>query len=373
MACGALEQQIEFRREPLPPLAELEGQWRALEALAQPSFFTSWLWIGSWLAALPPWRQPALLRGVAGGATVALALVGASATRRRLGLVRARGLHLNETGDACFDAATIEHNGPLAERGHEGAALDALVGWFAGMDDSADELHIGGSLRRPSEAAVEARGLGRSERALPSYSLDLTRLADSGGELDPVLSTNARQQLRRALRHFERRGPLRLQPAETVPEALDFFLRLKALHVASWDRRGKPHAFAGSFFEPFHRLLIERGLPAGGVELFEATAGDTAIGYLYNFRRADRVYAYQSGLDYGDGGARPGVVAHALAIRQACRTGARIYDFLAGHNRLKESFSTHREPMLWQVVRQRRLRFHLEDLGRRLKRLGRRD
>ena len=40
---------------------------------------------------------------------------------------------------------------------------------------------------------------------------------------------------------------------------------------------------------------------------------------------------------------------------------------MAGHNRLKESFATRCEPMLWQVVQQPRLRFRFEHLARRLK------
>ena len=40
---------------------------------------------------------------------------------------------------------------------------------------------------------------------------------------------------------------------------------------------------------------------------------------------------------------------------------------MAGRNRLKESFSSRCEPMLWQVLQQPRLIFRLEHLGRRLK------
>jgi hypothetical protein len=40
---------------------------------------------------------------------------------------------------------------------------------------------------------------------------------------------------------------------------------------------------------------------------------------------------------------------------------------MAGRNRLKESFATRCEPMLWQVVQQPRLAFRLEHLARRLK------
>jgi CelD/BcsL family acetyltransferase involved in cellulose biosynthesis len=109
-------------------------------------------------------------------------------------------------------------------------------------------------------------------------------------------------------------------------------------------------------------------LRKGGTQLLKASAGDRVIGYLYNFRLGNRVYSYQSGFDDVDRRERPGVVAHALAIRHAFRSGAGVYDFMAGRNRSKESFATCCEPMLWQVIQQNRLTFRLEDLGRRMKR-----
>jgi CelD/BcsL family acetyltransferase involved in cellulose biosynthesis len=359
---------VEFSHEALPPLATFEREWRALEARARPSFFTSWQWIGTLLAAVPPAHRPNLLRGTARGETVGLALLGSGVSRRRRGLVRSRALYLNETGDQRFDSITIEHNSILAPAGQEAAVFDSALAWFANRGDVADELYISGSVLRLAETAVEGRGLGRRETALPSYSVDLGLLSSSGGELYRVLSANARQQLRRALRHFESYGPLQLSAAATTAEALGFFAELKALHCASWERRGKRHSFSGEFFEPFHRLLIERSFAEGATQLLRATAGDRVIGYLYNFRLGDRIYAYQSGFADADRRERPGIVTHALAIRHAFQSGAGIYDFMAGRNRLKESFATRCEPMLWQVFQQPRLAFRLEHLGRRFKR-----
>jgi CelD/BcsL family acetyltransferase involved in cellulose biosynthesis len=351
----------------LPPLAAIEREWRSLEGGSDASFFTSWHWIGTLLAALPPARQPKLLRGVTDGETVALALLGANTAWRQYGLVRSRGLYLNETGDARFDSLTIEHNGVLAAPEWEAAVWEGLIAWFAALRGEADELYINGSLRPPPRDVLLRWSLECSETAVPSYSVELSRLKQSGGEPYAVLSANARQQLRRALRHFERFGPLYLHEAATISEALSFFASMKVLHCASWERRGRRHSFSGAFFEPFHRLLIERSFAEGGTQLLRASAGDRVIGYLYNFRLGNRVYAYQSGFDDADRRERPGVVTHALAIRHAFQSGAQMYDFMAGRNRLKESFATRCESMRWQVVQQRRLAFQLEDLARRLK------
>src|SRR5207253_11297034 len=145
--------EVEFRRQALPALTTLEGEWRTLETTACPSFFTSWHWIGTLLAALPAAQRPQLLRGVAQGRTVAMALLGAEVTRRRNGLVRSRGLYLNETGDPHFDALTIEHNGILTVAGFEAQAFDAVLAWFAGLSEEADEFHFSGSSLRPTADA----------------------------------------------------------------------------------------------------------------------------------------------------------------------------------------------------------------------------
>jgi CelD/BcsL family acetyltransferase involved in cellulose biosynthesis len=367
LSLTSTSRHVEFGLEALPPLAELEREWRQLEAAGSPSFFTSWHWIGTLLSALPPASRPKLLRGSADGETVSLALLGANETRRRCALVRSRGLYLNETGDPRFDALTIEHNNILAAVEWEPIVWDELIGWFASLRGEADELHVGGSQRRLSEAALGKWGLGYRETSLPSYSVDLCRLEASDGEIYPVLSANARQQLRRALRYFERFGPLRLVEATTVAEALTFLDAMKELHCASWERRGRAHSFSGGFFEPFHRLLIGRSFAAGGTQLLKACAGGRVLGYLYNFRLDNRVYAYQSGFDDADRRERPGIATHFLAIRHAFRSGARVYDFMAGRNRLKESFATRCEPMLWQVLQQPRLAFRLEHFARQIK------
>ncbi|MGE3781216.1 MAG: GNAT family N-acetyltransferase [Alphaproteobacteria bacterium] len=358
---------IEFRRERLPPLAVLESEWRSLERVSEPSFFISWHWIGTFLNALPEGKRPELLRGLRRGETVALALLGATVLRRRHGLIRSRALFLNETGEADYDL-TIEHNGLLVPNRYHSVAVEALIRWFAeDQTGAADEFYIRG-LTQPLAGGVVARhGLHREQTEVPSYWVDLGRLAASNGELYPVLSSNARQQLRRATRHFERFGQLRLDRAAHPGEARDFFAELKDLHIATWQRRGKPHSFIRPFFEAFHHQLIDRHVADGTVQVLRASAGSRLIGYLYNFRLFDRVYTYQSGFAYDETGARPGAVAHALAIRDAYHSGASVYDFLAGRNRLKESYGTTSAPMFWEVVQQPRLGFRAERIARSVK------
>src|SRR5262249_42874718 len=148
--------RVIFCCEALPALPTLECEWRALESIASSSFFTSWQWIGTLMAAIPPANRPKLLRGCAEGKTIALALLGGGRLRRRHGLVRSRALYLNETGDARFDSLTIEHNGVLMTAGWEKAASDELVAWFADLRSEADELYLNGSASRFPTKSLEA-------------------------------------------------------------------------------------------------------------------------------------------------------------------------------------------------------------------------
>lgn len=339
----------------------LAHEWRALEAQAGRGFFLSWAWIGTWLATLPPTLAPFLLRARRGAETVGLA-VGVEHDKSSSRLLSARELYLHATGDPQLDAIYIEHNGFLCATSAEAALMASLAKWFAGTSGF-DTLHLPGIT-----AAVPPGGLIDDYREQPSFALDLVRVAEARGDVAAVLGGNARRQLRRALRAYERRGALAATEAKSVGEALQFFAAMKLLHIASWQRRQRRHAFSGPHFERFHRALIEGEFARGDIQLLRIAAGADTIGYLYNFRRGGVVYAYQSGFDDRERGLSPGVVSHALAAIHNAARGERVYDFLAGANRLKESFATLRYTLVWQTLRRPRLDHRLRAAARRLRR-----
>jgi CelD/BcsL family acetyltransferase involved in cellulose biosynthesis len=216
----------------------------------------------------------------------------------------------------------------------------------------------------PGVAAERIAGVPKSPRLLvskrnvPAFRVcALPSIVNAG--IETRLSRNARQQLRRSIRDYEQFGALRIDEAETVDKAQSYFTSLRELHIRSWTQRGKPHSFRHGFFEKFHRALIGSGIPDGSIQMLRITAGDDAIGYLYNFRRGKRIYAYQSGFDTRKR-LRPGYVCHALAIAHNAARGAETYDFLAGDNRLKQSFADSHYVMSWCTYRQRKLRFQAE-------------
>jgi CelD/BcsL family acetyltransferase involved in cellulose biosynthesis len=320
---------VQVRLAPVHSFAELEGEWRALEAeLPAPSFFQSWSWVGC--LAEERYPDPVLLRAEAGGRLLGLALF----NRRR------RRLHLAESGEAGMDAPFIEHNAPLA---HE-AALGPLL--RAAWGSGARRLVLSGvpPALPPSAGGVALRW---QERLAPRVELDAVRAA--GGDWLAGRSGNSRYQIRRSARAYAAGGPLRLHRAGDAEQALVWLGALIGLHEATWRARGKPGAFATPFLRRFHEALIRRAAPRDELDMLRIEAGGKDVGYLYNFRMRGHVHAYQSGLDHAGAGTheKPGLTCHALAIEHALARGDSIYDFLAGADRYKRSLANAELPLIW--------------------------
>jgi CelD/BcsL family acetyltransferase involved in cellulose biosynthesis len=314
--------------EEIDPL-DLAPRWETLEArIPHLPFFRSWRWVGCLFAER--FTQPVAYQARIGEDIVGLALCNR----------RGRRLFLGESGDAALDAPFIEHNGPLhlprpeVEAGllgallrHAGTARLTLSG-------------IGGE----TLAAVPGTTFRTQTRVAPW--VDLVAVRAAGGQHLPLLSANARHQIRRSLRGL---GEPVLRRAATTADGLKDFDAMVALHGESWRARGQPGAFASPWLLRFHRTLIARAFPRGEVDLLRLEAGARVFGYLYNFRSGGRVLAYQSGLATRglDTHAKPGLSAHALAVQRAADAGDQAYDFLAGDQRYKRSLANRQTPLHW--------------------------
>lgn len=319
---------LKVEAAPFPGFAELGDLWRGLEARADPSAFQSWTWMGC--LAEERFRDPVLLRatGPDGG------LAGLALFNRRGG-----SLWLGASGDPALDAPHVEHNAPLMADGADPAPLVAAAWRLGGVR----RLGLPGV---SAALAMVAGGLALREQVEPTPWIDLDWVRAAGGNYLATRSANTRQQLRRSLRHY---GGVALEEATEPAQARDWLDALIALHQADWRRRGKPGAFAAPFMRRFHAELIARALPRGEVEVLRGVSGGGTIGYLYNFRLAGRVLAYQSGLDHAGAGAhgKPGLTLHLLAIQRALDQGARSYDFLAGAARYKTSLANAEATLVW--------------------------
>jgi CelD/BcsL family acetyltransferase involved in cellulose biosynthesis len=363
--------RITFSVEPFTSVDSLAGSWHDLEARADCSFFLSWQWIGCWLRETD--LHPAVLVGRLDGKVVALALF---AVRRmwRHRWLHAHTIFLHETGDQALDINSIEYNGILVDRSLGAAAieqcLDFLIGTrVVGSSSVAwDELYLGGVPMDYIES-LERCGLPlRIAAQKPTSAIDFAALRAKQRSYLADLSANTRYQIRRSIRLYEKRGPLRLDVAGDAAQALAFLDELKVLHQRHWEGRGKDGAFSYPFLERFHRSLIARCLPEGNVELLRISAGGEPIGYLYNFIWRGWVGTYMSGFAYEDDARlKPGLVSYYLCAERHLANGMRVQDFLAGAYRYKTSLGKPGPDMFWLAVQRPRLRFRLESALRRVK------
>jgi hypothetical protein len=355
---------------PLASIDTLATEWRALEALSTASFFLSWNWIQPLLQALPGNVAPHVLRISDAGRCVALALMWRRVHWRH-GFVRSRAWYLHETGLPAYDRLTMEHNGLLSERGREAEAIRALTSFLANRDDW-DELHLPG-LVTPVHAmwalCAEAALLKVVPRWTKRYHwVDLTAVRGSNGQYLDSLSSNTRYQIRRAIKHYSAFGPLVCERPISLEQAQRWFSELVALHQAYWVGKGLPGAFGSEFTLRFHDALIRSGWEQGVVQLSRISVGSARIGYVYNFRRGDTLYNYQSGhVDEADGKRKPGLVCHALVVAQAMEDGLSVYDMLMGGDHYKASLTSSSGDMHWLVLQKRRLVLMLESALRHWK------
>lgn len=355
--------------EPLPPLPQLEAQWRDLESRSDHSFFLTWWWIGAWLEHLPPENRPRLLRVELGDSLAGLGIVCARRISRRIATSNA--LYLNSTGDPRYDELTIQYNGLLTQRGVEGWVLRAAVEQLL-VEPHWDELYIDG-FHRPdlTEVMANAGLLTDVLRRSPGYRVDLDELRATGRPYVESLSSRSRQHLRRSFREAEKLGELSFELAKTQEEGLTFLAELKALHQRSWNARGQPGSFANAFFDEFHADFVASHFAKGVVQLLRMKVGGHPVGYLYSFVHDGRVYVYQSAFDraFCDTSSwRPGIVCHARAVELNLAAGMRVYDFMGADDRYKKDLATGGSEMVWVAFQRPRVKFRFESWGRALKR-----
>jgi CelD/BcsL family acetyltransferase involved in cellulose biosynthesis len=318
--------------------AALGGRWRDLEQRSECSFFQTWSWVGC--LAAERFSDAVLVEATEAGRTVALGLF--NRVRHRFGPPT---LFLADNGTAELDCPYVEQNGILTEAGYDVDLTALCLRSLA----AAHDVVLSGVGASEVAAARRAACLVVTRRDHVSRFVDLAAIRCSGGDYLACRSANTRQQIRRSDRFYERNGPIRLERASSVSSGHLMLNRLAELHQAVWEARGKPGSFSAPFFRRFHDALIEVGVPRGEIALLKVLAGDTTIGFLYNFVWKRRMSAYQSGFAYrgSEGQAKPGATCHYAAIRNGLDLGLNIYDFLAGDDRFKRSLATQSQSQYW--------------------------
>jgi CelD/BcsL family acetyltransferase involved in cellulose biosynthesis len=349
----------------------LAEAWRLLvERCAHATFFMTQHWVETWLETFGAKHRPRLLvfREADGRIVGASLLV--EGVRRR-GPFVLRTIHLHTAGEDQRDSPCLEFNTLLSDPGYERAVARALRRHLAERQDGAwDELAAPGVVDGPGLDALRAAfaELTGTVDSRPSFYVPLDDLRAAGKDYVDTLPSRERTRYRQNARRYGEHGDVVFERAETVAEAMQYLDELAALHQRTWTVRGEPGSFASPAFCAFHRRLVERCAPLGMIDLVRVRAGQSTVGCLYNFVFRRKVYFYQCGFDYElvERGS-PGLLVHALAIRDAAERGLREYDFMAGDFDYKRKLGTLHRELHWLVWRAPSLKMKTFELARRTK------
>ena len=283
-----------------------------------------------------------------------------------------RRLELLPSGEDEADEIVSEYIGIVAERGEEDAVAEAtaraLAGGLFGAWDEVVLPAMDGSKRAPFALAD---ALGRrdlrvtlTERGRSPY----VALPQSFEAYLAALPSSRRYLVRRSMRDLESfgHGELVLSVARTPDEVVSARATLISLHEARWQKDDRSGVFTSQKFTAFHDAVMPALLERGALELSVLRAGGEPVAALYNLVWNDKVYFYQSGRRADlPPKLRPGIAAHALAIRMAIASGRREYDFLGGDVRYKLDMALASRPIVEIRAARRTLREALRDHAER--------
>jgi hypothetical protein len=337
-----------FRLSEIP---DLENIWRDLEDRSDSGFMLSWSWIGVWIKSQLNGLDPYVLKVTEKEKVVGLAVFVVKDIKITRG-VHAKCLHFHCTGDLDQDKVCIEYNNVLFEKGFGERGTQSIINFlleeknFPKNVSGWEFLNFGMIAEDDLRNFSHKNLLNWNASETSTYGVDLTEFKVSDEGYLKHLSKNTRYQIRRSLRLYEERGPLEVNVAQSIDEALSFFRDAGEYHKLRWEGDDDDGDYIGVEFSKFHETLIKEGFPRKEIDLIKITAGETCIGFLYNFIHKDVVYFYQCAFSYEDDKRlKPGLVSHYLGINKYICDGKKYYDFMAGHSQYKNSLSEKREIM----------------------------
>lgn len=326
---------------PVGEIGPLVDEWSRLHALADASFFLSPAWIETLLSASAGKASLGVirifddLRGVYG-----MALLSAPHAASFPAL---REAHLNESGESALDRIYIEYNDILLATNAPAGAREAAVAAIFDAAPKADQFvfrNVRPALAQAIEFAADDAGLEHERlNETPTFQIDLKR----GAPMECV-SSSLRAKIRRSIRRYEERGPLRVVIPENAGERAVAWTELMRLHAETWAQRGMRGAFHERGFCDFHEKLAEKHAPQ--TSFARLLTGSETIGVLYNFIDGDCVRNYQSGFRYeADNQLAPGFVAHMLAAEKYREMGFETYDMMGGDAEYKRRLGSEGEEL----------------------------
>ncbi len=154
------------------------------------------------------------------------------------------------------------------------------------------------------------------------------------------LSSNRRQQIRRARRKaFDKEG-IQLDRLTSAEQLQHWFDSLVELHHKRWQQKGEgEHAFKTTNYNDFHRTLMASMLEGNALRLWGLSKDGRLIAVLYCLTDGVTTYYYQGGFDTDYDELKPGMVLMSCAIEEAIKEGCTHFNMMKGDYDFKRSLA----------------------------------
>jgi len=353
---------------PATEWANFAGTWRKLYDERQSlSFFLSPEWTGCWIDTFANDLKTTIASFEDNGRTVGACLLVEGRTRESA--IAPRRLSINATGEPAAEDTFMEHNDLLCEAGFETAVASHIAKLVRQM--KWDELAASRFDPGPAYDALkrEFSSCVIEERIRPCHFVNLEAIRNASGSIETILGSTSRKHFRRALRDYANLGPVAVEAATIVPEAIERFDELAEMNRRRWKGRTQFPVFSSPRFLAFHHALIRTAFATGAIDLVRVTVGGKTLGTLYCLRRGKTVYLYQSGYEYSIAPQNsPGTVTQALAIQRLLDLGYDTFDFLGGEETYKQRLAKEWRPLMWTAFSRRTPKMWLYRQAKRLRR-----
>lgn len=245
-------------------------------------------------------------------------------------------LRLLGDGSVCTDHSTI-----LIERQQSAAEVTAcMADQLARDSQDQSRLWSGILLENVPHRDTALRSLAialesRNCRVHLQPSLQLWELHLEGGWEKYVsrLSKNARKQLRRTERLWDRADYQWIESQSQVDAFMDHLIEL---HQRRWVEKGMPGCFADRRFEGFLRDVATKAIDRRIAKFQTASHNGQVIAADFALASETAIFCFQAGLDSQFLNLEPGKLMNLRLIQDACQRGMSCVDFLRGDEPYKE-------------------------------------
>lgn len=349
---------------------DIEAQWRNLEKTCNPSFFTSWSWIGPWANLIKNTTELFLFSARKKDTIIAMCFLTISKTKRLKGLIHVKQVTLNDyLNNNCN--MIIQYNDMLAKNEHTESAWRCLYKSLMAWDKKWDELAVSSiteeQLKLISDACPELHA--DIDRAHKEWTVTLSPEFSDISTLIAQFKAKSRRQLRQSIKNFEKEiGPITITTATSTSDALDYFGAMEKLHTKRWEKVGVAGSFANKNWVNFHKEIIRNEFKNGKIIIFSIKSGEQDIGYLYGHVHNNVAYMQQTGFASLELNIlKPGYISHVYAMSVCADRGIKEYNLLPDEeSSYKKFFAAPGQTILWINFQKNSAKLHLEKYIRRI-------